>query len=394
MLDTPSQRVEDVRLQSFSVTYEYPVVFTRDAFSLGNRSLVDVLTRREPHKRQRCLIFVDQGVLTSLPDLASQIENYASSHAISMELVAPPVMVPGGEVCKNDPRTMPGLLELLSRHAIDRHSYTIAIGGGAVLDAVGYASAIFHRGVRHVRFPTTVLAQDDSGVGVKNAVNHFGLKNLIGTFAPPWAIINDSSFIDMLPPREKRAGMAEAVKVALIRDGKFFNWLEAHAGELSEFSKPHLDRLIKESAELHMRQIRLGGDPFEMGSARPLDFGHWSAHKLEQLTHNEVSHGEAVAIGIALDTRYSVLSGRLADGEDKRVANLLERLGFVLWHDKLKQCDTHGRAGVLKGLADFREHLGGELTVTLLAEIGSGVEVHEMDEKIICQSIDWLERRK
>jgi len=394
MLDTPSQRVEDVRLQSFSVTYEYPVVFTRDAFALGNRSLVDVLSRREPYKRHRCLIFIDQGVLLSLPELASQIENYAAAQAGSMELIGPLVPIAGGEISKNDPRTIPGLLELLSEHAIDRHSYTIAIGGGAVLDAVGYASAIFHRGVRHIRFPTTVLSQDDSGVGVKNAVNQFGLKNLIGTFAPPWAIINDSSFIDMLPAREKRAGMAEAVKVALIRDGKFFDWLEAHAGELARFSRPHLDYLIKGSAELHMRQIRLGGDPFEMGSARPLDFGHWSAHKLEQLTCNEVNHGEAVAIGVALDTRYSVLSGRLAAGEDERVVDLLERLGFVLWHDKLRQCDSHGRPLLLKGIADFREHLGGELTVTLLAGIGRGVDVHEMNEKIVGKSIDWLEQRK
>lgn len=394
MLDTPSQRVEDVRLQSFSVTYEYPVVFTRDAFALGNRSLVDVLSRREPYKRHRCLIFIDQGVLLSLPELASQIENYAAAQAGSMELVGPLVPIAGGEISKNDPRTIPGLLELLSEHAIDRHSYTIAIGGGAVLDAVGYASAIFHRGVRHIRFPTTVLSQDDSGVGVKNAVNQFGLKNLIGTFAPPWAIINDSSFIDMLPAREKRAGMAEAVKVALIRDGKFFDWLEAHAGELARFSRPHLDYLIKGSAELHMRQIRLGGDPFEMGSARPLDFGHWSAHKLEQLTRNEVNHGEAVAIGVALDTRYSVLSGRLAAGEDERVADLLERLGFVLWHDKLRQCDSHGRPLLLKGITDFQEHLGGELTVTLLAGIGRGVDVHEMNEKIVGKSIDWLEQRK
>lgn len=143
-----------------------------------------------------------------------------------------------------------------------------------------------------------------------------------------------------------------------------------------------------------MRQIRLGGDPFEMGSARPLDFGHWSAHKLEQLTHNEVNHGEAVAIGVALDARYSVLSGRLAAGGDERVVDLLERLGFVVWHDMLRQCDSQGRPLVLKGLADFQEHLGGELTITLLAELGRGVEVHEIDEKIVSQSIDWLEQRK
>ena len=392
MLDTPSQSAEDVRLQSFSVTYEYPVVFTRDAFALGNRCLVDALSRREPCKRHRCLICVDEGVLASLPDLASQIENYAAAHAGSIDLVEL-VPVAGGEICKNDPKTIPNLLEILSQRAIDRHSFVIAVGGGAVLDAVGYASTIFHRGVRHIRFPTTVLAQDDSGVGVKNAVNLFGLKNLIGTFAPPWAIINDSAFVDVLPPREKRAGMAEAVKVALIRDGKFFEWLEAHSDALARFSRPHLDHLIRGCAELHMRQIRLGGDPFEMGSARPLDFGHWSAHKLEQLTKNQLNHGEAVAIGIALDTRYSVLSGRLAAGEDDRVVGLLQRLGFDLWHDKLRQCDSRGLPVVLKGLADFREHLGGELTVTLLAEVGRGVEVHEMDDRIVRNCIDWLKQR-
>lgn len=405
MLDTPSQRVDDgrlqtsvhpetsVRLQTFSVAYEYPVIFTRDAFAPGNRGLVEALTRRETNKRHRCLVFADQGVLSALPDLASRIEAYARAHAANMELVDTPVAVAGGEACKNDPDCIPRLLELLSHHAIDRHSYAIAIGGGAVLDAVGYACAIFHRGVRHIRFPTTVLAQDDSGVGVKNAVNRFGLKNLIGTFAPPWAIINDSNFIAALPAREKRAGMAEAVKVALIRDGAFFRWLELHADDLARFSAPHLDDLIKRCAELHMHQIARGGDPFEAGSARPLDFGHWSAHKLEQLTHNEINHGEAVAIGIALDTRYSVLSGRLAAGEDERVATLLENLGFVLWHDTLRRCDADGRLLLLKGLADFQEHLGGELTVTLLDGIGRGVEVHEMDERWVGQSIDWLEQR-
>src|SRR6266576_937239 len=280
MLDTPSNTVSDVRVQSFNIAYEYPVVFTRPPFRLDNRSLIDVLARREPGKIHRCGVFIDAGVLSVVPEFADQIAEYASFHARYLRILGSPNPIPGGENCKNDPDTVQGLLAKFSDLAIDRHSFVIAVGGGAVLDAVGYASAIFHRGVRHIRFPTTVLAQNDSGVGIKNAVNQFGLKNLVGSFAPPWAIINDSSFIDMLPPREKRAGMAEAVKVALIRDGKFYSWLEAHAHELARFARPHLHHLINRSAELHMRQIRLGGDPFEMGSARPLDFGHWSAHKL------------------------------------------------------------------------------------------------------------------
>ena len=390
MLDTPSNTASDVRVQSFNIAYEYPVVFTRDAFSSGNRALIDALARKEPDKRHRCGVFVDDGVLSAIPDLAKRISDYASFHAEHLKILGELVVVPGGERCKNDPATIPGLLEKFSELAIDRHSFVIAIGGGAVLDAVGYAAAIFHRGVRHIRFPTTVLAQDDSGVGVKNAVNALGLKNLLGTFAPPWAIINDSAFIDRLPAREKRAGMAEAVKVALIRDGNFFRWIESHAAALSQFSSLHLDRLIKDCAELHMRQIRFGGDPFEAGSARPLDFGHWSAHKLEHLTHNDVNHGEAVAIGIALDVRYSVMTGLLAEGEDDRVLAVLKRLGFNLWHDALRQTNAKGQLSLLQGLADFQEHLGGELTITLLAEIGRGVEVHEMNAEMVGRSIDWL----
>jgi 3-dehydroquinate synthase len=393
MLDTPSNAIGDVRVQSFDISYEYPVVFTRDAFSSGNRSLIDALSRREADKLHRCGIFVDEGVLAARPDLADQISTYASFHAKHLKIVGKPVPVAGGERCKNDPEMISSLLKKFSELAIDRHSFVIAIGGGAVLDAVGYAAAIFHRGVRHIRFPTTVLSQDDSGVGVKNAVNSLGLKNLVGTFAPPWAIINDSAFIDCLPAREKRAGMAEAVKVALIRDGNFFRWIESNTAALARFSRPHLEHLIKDCAELHMRQIRLGGDPFESGSARPLDFGHWSAHKLEHLTQNEVNHGEAVAIGIALDTRYSVMAGLLPEGEDERVIRILERLGFTLWHDALRQKNPKGQLSLMQGLADFQEHLGGELTITLLADIGRGVEVHEMNAERINRCIDWLQQQ-
>ena len=391
MLDTPSNTSNDIRLQSFNIAYEYPVVFTRDAFNPANRCLIDALSRKEAGKLHRCAIFVDAGVLSAMPELPDRISDYASFHASRFKIAGPLVAVPGGENCKNDPDTVPRLLAKLSELAIDRHSFAIAIGGGAVLDAVGYAAAIFHRGVRHIRFPTTVLAQDDSGVGVKNAVNFLDLKNLVGTFAPPWAIVNDSGFIDHLPPREKRAGMAEAVKVALIRDGNFFRWIESNTAALAQFSPRHLDRLIKDCAELHMRQIRLGGDPFEAGSARPLDFGHWSAHKLEHLTRHDLNHGEAVAIGIALDTRYSVMTGLLAEGEDRRVLDVLKRLGFALWHDALRLQDADGRLVLLRGLADFQEHLGGALTITLLADIGRGIEVHAMNAELVGRCVDWLQ---
>lgn len=379
--------------QHVRVDYAFPVVFTRDAFDITNPDFRAVLGLREPQRRHRVAIFLDAGVERAIPGLARQIQAYIRFHAQAIELAGDIVVLPGGEACKNDAGLVDTLIAALSERAIDRHSYSVAIGGGALLDAVGYASAIFHRGVRHIRFPTTVLAQDDSGVGVKNAINWRGQKNLIGTFAPPWAVVNDARFIDMLPAREKRAGLAEAVKVALIRDHAFFLTMEKQAAALAAFEPEVLHAVIARSASLHMYQIAHGGDPFESGSARPLDYGHWAAHKLERLTAHTLSHGEAVAIGLALDTRYSCLAGLLPAGEDTRICRLLQQLGFNLWHPQLLAQDAQGELLILKGLYEFREHLGGELTVTLLAAIGSGVEVHDMDAALVRAAIHWLRRQ-
>ena len=393
MLDQyPTGTWGTTHFQRFAVTYEYPVVFTREVFDPANPILIDILRSREPAKTHRLAFFLDDGVIGAMPYLERSIERYGAAHTPSLAVAGDIVRVPGGESIKNDPDAVQDLIRIFRERAIDRHSYAVAIGGGAVLDAVGYAASIFHRGVRHIRLPTTVLAQNDSGVGVKNAVNSSGTKNLIGTFAPPFAVINDGAFIDRLPAREKRSGMAEAVKVALIRDGDFFHWLERHAKALAAFDRNGMDILIQRSAALHMRQIALGGDPFETGSARPLDYGHWSAHKLETLTDHTLSHGEAVAIGAALDARYSTLAGLLPPGEDARVCSLLRTLGFDLWHDALLARDADGRLAVIKGLREFQEHLGGELTITLLAGIGRGVEVHEIDSALVEQAIAWLRR--
>ena len=376
--------------QSFSIDYNYPVYFTRDLFDPANPCLRGALSAVEPDKLHRFAMFVDEGVTHAAPNLPARITQHAAAHASTMALAGDIVVIPGGEAVKNQHDCVEHMLRELSSRQIDRQSFAIAIGGGAVLDAVGFAAAIFHRGVRHIRCPTTVLAQDDSGVGVKNGINAFGFKNLLGTFAPPFAVINDSAFLDILPEREKRGGMAEAVKVALIRDADFFLWIEREADALARFQPNALDTLVRRCARLHMHQIAHGGDPFETGSARPLDYGHWSAHKLEALTRHALRHGEAVAIGIALDARYSVLTGLLPEGDDLRVLRLLARLGFTLWNDALDLKDERNRRRVIGGLADFQEHLGGELTITLLEGIGRGIEVHVMDHALIEQSIRWL----
>ncbi len=383
-----------VYLQSFAVPYEFPVYFTEHLFAHDNPVFRDTLLRREPAKRHRFVVFIDANVAASFPSLEHDIAGYAGVHADAMELVGHPETVPGGEPVKNDPSLVPKLQQRLVDLGIDRHAYVVGIGGGAFLDLIGYVAATTHRGIRHVRVPTTVLAQNDSGVGVKNGVNAFGMKNLLGTFAPPFAVLNDADFLRTLHPRDKIAGIAEAVKVALIRDRMFFDWLEASADALRACEPAAMRRMIRRCAELHMRQIGHGGDPFETGSARPLDYGHWSAHKLEALTHHELRHGEAVAIGLALDARYSVQVGLLPAGGEDRVHALLKKLGFHLWHPALESRDAQGRWALLRGLEEFREHLGGELTITLLRDIGTGEEVHQMDTHEIRRALAWLRQRE
>jgi 3-dehydroquinate synthase len=379
--------------QRFSVPYEFPVVFTEGVFDPENSALRDVLCRLEPAKRHRVVFFVDDGLNAGRAPVSEAILKYAQRHADAIELACPPQAVPGGEKIKSELHFVESIQQALFDLHLDRHSYVVAVGGGAVLDAVGLVAATTHRGVRHIRIPTTVLAQNDSGVGVKNGVNLQGVKNFVGTFAPPFAVLNDQNFIDTLPERDKIAGMAEAVKVALIRDAGFFAWIERHMDDLATFERRAMATMIRRCAELHMRQIGQGGDPFETGSARPLDYGHWSAHKLESLTRHHVRHGEAVAIGMALDARYSVLAGLLAPGEEERICALLEYLGFSLWHPALAKTGANGEWTILEGLRDFQEHLGGELTITLLGGIGTGVEVHEIDRERMREAMGWLRSR-
>ncbi|MFK7856694.1 MAG: 3-dehydroquinate synthase [Granulosicoccus sp.] len=383
----------DTAWQNFSVSFSYPVSFTQELFAQHNLTLLHTLQLNETNKRHKIIIFIDEGVASARPNLVERIQDYTKAYEQHIQLVCPPIIMVAGEAIKSDDRQVRSMQESIARHRVDRHSFVIGIGGGALLDAVGLAAATAHRGIRHIRVPTTVLAQNDSGVGVKNSVNQFEQKNYLGTFAPPFAVLNDYEFIRSLSRRDKIAGMAEAVKVALIRDAAFYQWLEDNARALSEFEESAMRYMIRRCAELHMHQIAQGGDPFESGSARPLDFGHWAAHRLESLTHYELRHGEAVAIGIALDTRYSVLSGLLAAGADTRVCHLLQALGFELWHEALDSRNDKQEVALIQGLTDFKEHLGGELTITLLEGIGQGVEVNSIDTSLVDAAITWLRAR-
>ena len=190
-----------------------------------------------------------------------------------------------------------------------------------------------------------------------------------------------------MPIEEWRSGISEAIKVALIKDKNFFDWLQENAEALALRNMKAMHYLIRRCAEMHLKHIA-GGDPFEMGSSRPLDFGHWSAHKIEQISDFTIRHGEAVALGIALDSAYSYISGRLSTEEVKSIIKLLKNVGFAVTHPLMEIKDEN--SVILKGLNEFREHLGGKLTIMLLDAIGKGVEVHELDQTLLIKAGEWL----
>lgn len=392
-LHMPTGSESSIYSQSFLIPAHYPIYFTNDAFDPSNSCLLQAVTHAESNRRHRLFVIIDQGVLKARPYLPKNLTAYVKDHRQHMELAALPYVVPGGERSKNDPSLPARLQKRLYQLNIDRQSIMLIVGGGAVLDMVGYAAATTHRGVRVIRLPTTVLSQGDGGLGVKNGINAFGVKNFLGTFAVPFAIVNDVQFIDTLPARHRISGMAEAVKVALIRDAGFFDWLEANTAALTKFEPSELAYLIRHSAEIHLVHIASSGDPFESGSARPLDFGHWAAHKLETLSGYRLHHGEAVAIGMAIDSRYSTEIGLLSEQDCERILRLLDRLNLPSWHRTLDLKGADGRLKILRGLDEFKEHIGGELTITLLKQIGEGTEVAQIDQAIIHRALSWLRKR-
>jgi 3-dehydroquinate synthase len=374
---------DDLIRQKIDVAWEFPVVFTHDLFAAGNPVLADTLNRLGENRRHRAIVFLDSFVAQAHPGLAEKVGAYFAAHPDRIALLADPQIVPGGEAVKNDFALVEGFMRLLLERHLDRQSFVVIVGGGAVMDAVGLAAALVHRGVRQVRVPTTVLGQNDAGVGVKNGVNFAGGKNAIGTFAPPFAVLNDSAFLLSLPDRDWLCGVAEAFKVAIIRDRAFFDELLANAELYPRRDFAAMKSLVFRCAAIHLEHIRSNGDPFEYGRARPLDFGHWSAHKLELLSGFRISHGEAVAAGVLLDSIYAQKMGWISGAELALIRDGFARSGFPLWFPEFDAREAGGGRAIFGGLRDFQEHLGGELTVTFPRGIGARHEVHEIDLAIM-----------
>ncbi len=376
--------------QEFTMNYSYPVHFTHNIFNPDNRLLVDTINRLNENRRHRIQIFIDSGVADTWPNLNSTINKYFKTYSDTLQLICEPEIVLGGEQAKNLRNSSERVMESIADHHLCRQSFVIIIGGGSVLDIVGLAASLVHRGVRQIRIPTTVLAQDDSGVGVKNGIDAYGVKNYAGTFAPPFGVLIDFDFLKTLNTKYWTGGIAEAYKVAIIKDADFLNYLYEHATDLKNRNQEIMEQVIQRSAIIHLKHIAENGDPFEFGTARPLDFGHWSAHKLEIMSGYELGHGQAVAIGIALDSYYAWQTNHITETEFRKIITALINTGLPIWSSLLERKTSGNELEILSGLDDFQEHLGGELHVTIPAPIGNKIEINEMDKTIIKQAINDL----
>ncbi len=372
--------------QSFSVQYEYQLHFTQGLFQKGNKLFLNIIKNYNNQEPVKLLFVIDKGVSAAHTDLLGQIALYCESNPSHLKHQES-LLVDGGEQAKNSPDYVETILKGINENAICRHSFVVIIGGGAVIDMAGYAAAIAHRGVKLIRIPTTVLSQNDSAVGVKNSINAFGKKNFLGTFATPYAIINDSDFLKTLEQRDWISGIAEAIKVALIKDKAFFGYIAGNTSALKNREMDSMYHVIYKCAEMHMHHISQGGDPFESGSSRPLDFGHWAAHKLEYMTNYQVRHGEAVAKGIALDVTYAQLVGLISEEELNHILDVMIAIGFDI---SLPLNSKEEILELLKGIEEFREHLGGKLTITLISGIGNKHDVHEINLDLMRKAIKKL----
>ncbi len=371
---------------AFSCRFTHRLRFTANTFAPENEALSEILSKEGPYSRRAGIaMFIDTNVARKQVNLVSKINDYFKKY---LPENSPKIhIVPGGEQIKNDRQNFRLIMEAIEKCRLCRKSFVIAIGGGAVLDAVGFAASVAHRGLRLVRIATTTLSQADSAMAVKNGINAFGKKNYMGVFAAPWLVINDEATLETLTPRHWLAGFSEAVKVALLKDPLLFEYIYRNCHRIRSRNLNVSIPIIRRSARLHFDHITLNGDPFEQNDARPLDFGHWSAHKLEQMSGFELSHGEAVAIGIAIDATYANLMGWLCDTDHGKILECLNEMGFELYHRVMQHART-----LLGGLDEFQEHLGGRLTIPSINKIGRVFDIHKIDTNRMLAAISYMER--
>ncbi|HFL8819313.1 MAG TPA: 3-dehydroquinate synthase [Candidatus Azoamicus sp. OHIO2] len=376
--------------QIFQIKFEYNIFFTENIFDIKNKVLINVFIN-SCNKKTKAILFVDKKILLLNKKLEQNIINYFKFFEKDVFLVCHPVVICGGERLKNRFLFLKIFYSLLDKYKICRQSYIISLGGGSLQDFIGYLSATTHRGIKLIRIPTTVLSQDDSGVGVKNGINYNGKKNFIGSFSVPHTVINDCNFLSSLDNENFIEGFSEAIKVALINDAALFYLIEHNAEQLLLRNSVYVKDVIYQCAKLHAEHIAKYGDPFESLSSRPLDFGHWAAHKIESMSNYNISHGKSVAIGIIMDCTYSYFIGILQRAIWKKIFFLFIKLKFKIYVKELSVLKNNFYQ-IFDGLEEFREHLGGKLTITLITDIGVKIDIHHINILVYKKVIKFLKK--
>ena len=285
------------------------------------------------------------------------------------------IVLPDGEVHKTW-QVLDRIYAALLEAQADRRTVIVALGGGVVGDMAGFAAATYQRGVPHLQVPTTLLAQVDSSVGGKTAINHPLGKNMIGAFHQPSAVVVDIATLATLPARELAAGLAEVVKYGAIHDLAFLDWIEAHAAALQGRDPAALVHAIRRSCEVKADIV--AADERESGARALLNFGHTFGHAIESAAgYGSWHHGEAVATGMALAARFSARTGRIPAEDAQRLIALLARLGLPV------EPPDFAPDVWLEYMGRDKKNEDGRITLVLLDRLGRGAVVRDTPVRML-----------
>ena len=309
-------------------------------------------------------------VVTNTTVAALYLDKFSATlRGAGVEIV--PVVLPDGEGHKNW-RTLNAIFDALLSNRCERQSAIIALGGGVVGDLAGFAAASYQRGVPFIQVPTTLLAQVDSSVGGKTAINHPLGKNMIGAFYQPRMVLADTALLETLPARELSAGLAEVIKYGLIMDMPFFTWLETNIGKLNDRDPAALAYAVTRSCE--NKAAVVAADERETGERALLNLGHTFGHAIEAgLGFGTWLHGEAVAAGTMLAARLSERMGSLTEADVGRVADLFMRAGLPA------EAPALGQERYLELMGHDKKVENGKLRLVLLRSLGKAYVTSDFD---------------
>lgn len=295
-------------------------------------------------------------------------------------------IVPDGEIHKNL-ESMNRIITDLLTNRFSRTGYIIALGGGVIGDLAGFTAACYQRGIKFIQAPTTLLAQVDSSVGGKTAVNHPLGKNMIGAFYQPCAVISDTSVLESLPEREFISGLAELIKYGVINDSEFYEWIEDNLPDIKNRKSDKLEFAIERSC-LNKAEV-VSDDERESGRRAILNFGHTFAHAIETgLDYKHWLHGEAVGLGMLMAAHMSMRMGWFSQQQVERLYKLIHQAGLPV-NLPVELADTD-----LRGLMSVDKKVSyGKLKMILLKEIGEAVITDEFDESVLQETIDYFRAR-